>query len=456
MKNFKRILSLALSFIMIFSVCIIGAGAAEAADYKIVSPYADVIWSGDNAWGAYRGNLHSHTTYSDADIDLETMVKKYYELGYDFLANADHGVTGVEWNKEPSRQILYSYQELLGNRVAHLTDEDYEAITNGTYNNRKMVCVTGGNELNNLSLSKNHVNGFFLPSNVGNGFGGVENEAGYEKAIKFIQDNGGLSHINHPGDWLETNSNPDAVNDPDNIKFFGDLILKYDSCLGTEVLNEKNGTTGYDRILWDNLLMYCLPYGKNVIGFSNTDAHTLLDCDSSFSVFMMKENTVDSIKETMQNGAFFAVTRMLRGNNFEIGPTESFDTRGSGIPYPMYKELSVIGHKIIVSATEADQIQFIANGKVIAKQTIGALPVVLDLDKIDGAENFRYVRVELKGEGGMCLSQALVIDDGSEPLEYGEETGIRATLNNLFIQIKGTKLWTIIQEIVIAVKNKIK
>ena len=231
MKNFKRVLSLALSFIMIFSVCIIGAGAAEAADYKIVSPYADVIWSGDNAWGAYRGNLHSHTTYSDADIDLETMVKKYYELGYDFLANTDHGVTGVEWNKEPSRQLLYSYQELLGNRVAHLTDEDYEAITNGTYNNRgrKMVCVTGGNELNNLSLSKNHVNGFFLPSNVGNGFGGVENEAGYEKAIKFVQDNGGLSHINHPGDWLETNANPDAVNDPDNIKFFGDLIMKYDS-----------------------------------------------------------------------------------------------------------------------------------------------------------------------------------------------------------------------------------
>ena len=50
----------------------------------------------------------------------------------------------------------------------------------------------------------------------------------------------------------------------------------------------------------------------------------------------------------------------------------------------------------------------------------------------------------------------LVIDDGSEPLEFNEETGIRATLNNLFSKIKGTKLWTIVQEIVIAVKNKIK
>lgn len=458
MKSFKKILSIVLSAIMVCSVCLVGVCAQGTSDYKIVSPYEDVVWNGFNAWGAYRGNLHSHTTYSDSDIDLASMVKEYYSLGYDFLANSDHGVTGVEWNKEPERQLLYSYQELLGNKVAHLTDEEYEAITNGTYNNRgrKMVCVTGANELNNLSLSKNHVNGFFLPADVGNGFGGLENEAGYEKAIKFVEDNGGLSHINHPGDWLETNSNPDAVNDPDNIKFFGDLILKYDSCLGTEVLNEKNGTTGYDRILWDNLLMYCLPYGKNVIGFSNTDAHTLLDCDSSFSVFMMKENTVENIKETMQSGAFFAVTRKLRANNFEIGPTEEFDTRGTGIPYPMYDELSVIGHNIIVRAHNADEIQFIANGKVIAKQAIGAFPVILDLDRIDGAENFQYVRVELKGEGGMCLSQALVIDDGSEPLEFGEETGFVATIKNLFIQLKGTKLWTILQELVIAVKNAIK
>ena len=82
MKNFKRVLSLALSFIMIFSVCIIGAGAAEAADYKIVSPYADVIWSGDNAWGAYRGNLHSHTTYSDADIDLAAITREHPNIRY--------------------------------------------------------------------------------------------------------------------------------------------------------------------------------------------------------------------------------------------------------------------------------------------------------------------------------------------------------------------------------------
>ena len=454
MKKSKKIMSVLLCFALLLQAAALGttAFAAENDSYTIVSPYKDVVWSGENAWGAYRGNLHSHTTYSDGNIDLDTMVKKYYELGYDFLANADHGVTGVEWNKEPSRQVLYSYQTLLGYKVAHMSDEDYAAVTNGTYNNRgrKMVCVTGGNELNNLSLSKNHVNGFFLPSDVGNGFGGIENEAGYEKAIKFIQDNGGLSHINHPGDWIESNANPEAVNDPYNVKMFGDLILKYDSCLGTEVLNEKNGTTGYDRVLWDNLLMYCLPYGKTVLGFSNTDAHNLDNVDSSFSVFMMEENTVDNIKATMQNGAFFAVTRILRGNDFEIGPKEGFDVRNTDLAYPMFTELSVDGHRITVTATDAEEIQFIANGNVIAKQAIGSDAVVLDLDQIDGAADFEYVRVELKGQGGMCLSQALVIDDGSEPLKFEENATFA---QKLVIAFKGTKLWTIIQEISYMIKK---
>lgn len=454
MKKTGKIMSVLLCFALLLQAAALGttAFAAENDSYTIVSPYKDVVWSGENAWGAYRGNLHSHTTYSDGNIDLDTMVKKYYELGYDFLANADHGVTGVEWNKEPSRQVLYSYQTLLGYKVAHMSDEDYAAVTNGTYNNRgrKMVCVTGGNELNNLSLSKNHVNGFFLPSDVGNGFGGIENEAGYEKAIKFVQDNGGLSHINHPGDWIESNANPEAVNDQYNIKMFGDLILKYDSCLGTEVLNEKNGTTGYDRVLWDNLLMYCLPYGKTVLGFSNTDAHNLENVDSSFSVFMMEENTVDNIKATMQNGAFFAVTRILRGNDFEIGPKEGFDVRNTDLAYPMFTELSVDGHKITVTATDAEEIQFIANGKVISKQAIGSDAVVLDLDQIVGAADFEYVRVELKGQGGMCLSQALVIDDGSEPLKFEENATFA---QKLVIAFKGTKLWTIIQEISYMIKK---
>ena len=81
---------------------------------------------------------------------------------------------------------------------------------------------------------------------------------------------------------------------------------------------------------------------------------------------------------------------------------------------------------------------------------------MLDLDQISEAKDFEYVRVELSGAGGMCLSQALIIDDGSEPLKFEQKTGLSAVLDNLLIAFKGTKFWTIFQEVVIAVKNKIK
>lgn len=448
-KTAKKLLCITLSLLMLLSVSVMASASDKG--YTIVSPYADVVWDGENAWGAYKGSLHSHTTYSDADVDLATMVKEYYNQDYDFLANADHGITGKEWNKAQTFLPLYAYQTLLGNKVAHLTDEEFEGITTGTYptadgtvRGSKMTCVVGANELNNLTLTKSHVNGYFLPEGVGDGFGGREN--GYELAIAFVEKAGGLSHINHPGDFLESNKDIDAVSDVENVAMFGELLLKYDSCLGIEVFNENNGVTPYDRILWDNLLMYCLPYGKNVIGFSNTDAHRTKDIDTSFSVFMMEENTVDNIKETMQSGAFFAVTRRLKANNV-IGPYEEIDARNTDIPYPVFTKVEVDGHTVNVTAQNAQTIQWIADGKVIASGSIADGAYSLDLDTVEGAEDFTYIRAELFGEGGICLTQALVIDDGSEKADYSAPKGINAIIKNIIYFIKSSLIWTIIVEL---------
>ncbi len=452
----KKIISLILCMVICFSPCLGIVGFAADIkdvnrDYTIVSPYSDVVWEGDGAWGAYKGSLHSHTTYSDASVDLATMVKEYYNQDYDFLANSDHGVTGVEWNRAPKKVLLYSYQKLLGETVAHLTDEEYEGIITGTYptadgtiRGKHMTCVVGANELNNMTLTKSHVNAFFLPENVGNGYGGWEN--GFEDAVKFTQKHGGLSIINHPGDWLESRDDISRVSKEKNVKYFGDIILKYDSCLGIEVFNETNSVTPYDRILWDNLLMYTLPYGKNVIGFSNTDAHTVNNIDSSFNIYMMEENTVENIKKTMQSGASFMVTRNLPVGNDIIGPAEGFDVKNTGIPYPVFTKVAVDGHKVTVSADNAHTVQFIANGKVIYNAPISSGDVTLDLDTVKGAEDFQYVRAEVFGEGGLCLTQALVIND--EPTqEYEEEKGILPFIKRIAFILKSTRLWTIIVEL---------
>ena len=449
MKNFRKILAVIISALMLMQIGILSASAADTADYTINSPYENVIWEGDEAWGAYKGSLHSHSTFSDANYDLATMVKEYYAQDYDFLANADHGVTGVEWNRRPEYPFLYNYQFIIGNKQTVLTDEEYEGMITGTYNNRgkKMTCVVGANELNDLTLTKCHVNGYFLPEGVGTGFRGGENA--FEEAVKFAHENGGISHINHPGDWLESNANPGAVSDPKNIELLTNIVLKYDSCYGIEVFNEDNGVTGYDRILWDNMLMYALPYGKTIIGYANTDAHEPDTVDTSFMTFMMAENNVENIKATMMNGAFFSTTKCLRANEFEIGPAVAIEADNKGLDYPMFTKVAVDGHKITVNAENADTLQWIANGKVIYKGEITDGTYTLDLDTIEGAEDFLYVRAEIISEGGITVTQALTIDNGEEALEFSENT--KNFIESFIERFTSSLLYVLIQELIRAI-----
>ncbi|MCQ2463080.1 MAG: hypothetical protein MJ177_06715 [Clostridia bacterium] len=453
----KRFISILLSALFIFSVMAVSASAE--GDYTIVSPYEDVVWSGDNAWKAYKGNLHTHSTVSDADMDYNEMIIDHYNQGYDFLAMTDHGVTGKAWNEEPTHLPLYLYQYIAGNKTTKLTDEQFEGITSGTYpvdgkaRGYGMTCVTGGNELNALTITKCHVNGMFLPPHKGDNYLGYEND--HEGAVKLADKANGLSFINHPGDWLRSKNDISIVSDPKNVHYFSDIILKYDSCLGMEVFNENNGVTPYDRILWDNILMECLPYGKNVIGFSNNDAHNHGHIDSSFSVFMMKDNTVENIKETMQSGAFFCVTRILREND-KIGPYEDLNAKYSETPYPSFTEISVDGHKVTVKAKDCNNIQWIANGNVIASKAVeqcsNETEYVLDLDEIDGAEDFLYIRCELFGEGGLTLSQALIIDNGSEPMKYTPDTSVKAKADNFFYRILSLRIFALIDLIIYKIK----
>ena len=71
----------------------------------------------------------------------------------------------------------------------------------------------------------------------------------------------------------------------------------------------------------------------------------------------------------------------------------------------------------------------------------------INLDEIEGAEDFQYIRAEVFGEGGICLTQALVIDDGSDVKNYEEPSGIGAWFEKLIFEIKSTRLWCLIEEL---------
>ena len=69
----------------------------------------------DSAWR--KGNMHTHTFWSDGNDFPESVAKWYKNNGYDFLAITDHNtlLEGVRWKKFPAEhQALEQYKSLFG------------------------------------------------------------------------------------------------------------------------------------------------------------------------------------------------------------------------------------------------------------------------------------------------------------------------------------------------------
>ncbi len=429
-----KVISVIMVMTLLCSLFATSAVAAKTVDYKITNPYESVMAYLGNDENHYKTNLHTHSTYSDANINLEAMVKGHYNLDFDILGMADHGVIGVPWNETPTLLPLYYYNYAMLNNQKHLTDEDYEAILNGTYrtkttfrkNERGMQCVTGGIEGNYLVAQKNHINGYFMEDNRTEGVMG--NEGDFETMVKMIEDAGGISHINHPGDWLGSASSElvyDAdgnllyndkgepltkgyqiATDPENVQFFANIFRKYDTCLGIEVYNAFDRPTSSDRILWDELLKVVIPEGRNVWGFSNNDAHRLEDIDTSFMDFVLPSYSMANVETAMKDGTFFAVGRY-----------ESGERIGHGDAYPQVTCITVDEDNdcITIIGKNTDKINWIADGKIIRTDSKSVNGTVISKVYLrEHTEDIScYVRAELRGEGGVTLTQAFVCDDGN-------------------------------------------
>lgn len=367
----------------------------KAVDYAIGNPYETVNW---DTWKAYKGNLHAHSNASDGALHPEEMVEAHYDLGYDILAMTDHGVVNRGWNVQPQTVPLISFYAIVLN-PRPMTDARYEEILTGAdRGGRGMTDVPFGIELNAFSVNLTHVNGFF--ADYGQGLWGNEND--YETPIAAVHERGGLTHINHLGYWLRSRNNPERATDPRNIAFFGDLLIKYDSCVGIEAIIETDNATRHDRMFWDALLEYVIPHGRNVWGFANSDVHNLRGIDTAYGMYVMPENTVANVRTAMENGTFFSCSRYARtelGNEFvPVGDP------------PLVTRVSVNQQTktITLEGRDYDTIEWVAKGQVIAT---GNTIMLSDYEGQIG----RYVRAQLKGPGGICFTQPFITDDGSAP-----------------------------------------
>ncbi len=406
------------------------------AKYKITNPYESVTGLIEAKENHYKTNLHTHSTYSDANNTMTEMVEGFYDNNFDILAFAEHGIWGKKWDEDPAIVPLFLFQNLWHGKRKHPSTEQFIAIQKGTYKTEKntrtksrgLMCVPGAIEANMFTLVKNHVNGYFTNDEL-QGLCGKEND--YEIPIKKIEESGGISHINHPTDWLQGYKDAENARKPENVEFFADLLRRYPSCLGIEALNMVDGPNRCDRILWDELLQVLLPYGeRNVWGFGNSDAHRVREIDTAFMDFILPEYSLENLRTAMENGHFFAQARYAKN---EMGE----DFVGVG-PIPTVTKLTVDSENDTISVVGEScfAIDWIADGKVIKTDEASESTIKLTdfSDKISC-----YVRFQLKGEGGICMSQPFVCDDGDlarfrkpipeKPLLTGKERRKKAFLD---------------------------
>ena len=395
MKPFsKRSISAFLAVLMTV-LLVIPSFAAEQVEYIITNPYETVDW---DTWNTYKAMLHTHSLYSDGSLDITEVVEEYYRQDYDILAVTDHGVVNQGWDTVPEMIDLVGYNQYIKN-LKPLDAKRYAEITSGAdRGGRGMLDVPMGIEMNALVVRKNHVNGFFC----GYGQGVLGTEEDYETVIAGTEAAGGLSFIDHPGDFYNVTADISRCYDPENLRDWANIYMKYESCVGLEVFNEHDTVSKYDRIIWDNLLMYTIPRGRNIWCYGNDDAHSYVAMGLNANMMVMPENTVEALRTAMENGTSFACSVYGRHENGD-------DFFGDG-NYAHVNRISIDEENDIIAVSVTSDsdytVEWVADGKVIAT---GDSIKLRDYTEEIGS----YVRFQIKNAGGLLLSQPFVCDDGN-------------------------------------------
>lgn len=182
----------------------------------------------DMQW--FRGNVHTHTARSDADINVDGVVRWYATRGYDWIAITDHNVG-------------------LRAETAHNLSKKHD------------ILVIPGNEVTGTA----HVVGLGITEDCGREtFQQSSVKDSLQAGVNWIRDHGGLPILAHPN-W-------------GNV-FGGDVIAKIKDCNLFEVHNgapdcntfAAGGKPGTDDI-WNDVLNR----GVRLYGVGSDDSHHFL------------------------------------------------------------------------------------------------------------------------------------------------------------------------------------
>ncbi len=447
----------------------------EVSGYSITNPYADINWETVNQ---YKSAFHTHTQASDGDDTLFDSLERHYETGFDIVATTDHSVLNYSWvNTDNAKNLITDVMKLVGRTEGNIVYlQEKGSFVNGmgyevqvrdgeeylvTADGHEILRIPYGTENNGISVNA-HVNSWFAEFNRSLG--------DYDDAIRGAHKAGGLSVINHPGEYTQARYElyQEDAYDPDNAtynyfinKFYG-YIDKYDSCLGIDINSKGDSRTRYDRKLWDLLLAKAAKEGDTVTAIASSDAHQLDKIDTGSLIVLSEELTVPAVKSAMQKGEllpqstciynrdeldqiatalkeFYGETELQKeiaalvveydiereekdksGSDSQVGVGWSaLDDEGflEAATRPEIKSIKVDDTQdtITIDTENALLVRWISDGKVIA--TTKADDKAFDLNDYEDQIN-GYVRAEVFGEGGIVYTEGFTLN-----AEYAEEDG---------------------------------
>ncbi|NFR88465.1 hypothetical protein FDE85_17290 [Clostridium botulinum] len=304
---------------------------------RIDNPYKKVDWKSTKQ---IKANLHAHSTKSDGKDSIQEVLNDHFKLGYELLSITDHDHLTYPWN------------------------DDIKGDTN-------IIIPKGLNDIagNEFSSGVHHINGFFLKN--------LYEFNDEEEVLKQIENQGGLSQLNHPGRYNK------------EVDWYINLLNKYDSLLGIEVINRDDRYQS-DRKLWDNILNN-ISSDRNVWGFANADSHSLEHIDTAYNVILIDgKYSSKKVKKALKNGEFYFIGKVCTENNKVVN---------KDVTPPIIDNIIVDNKKlsIEIQGKGIDSIQWIGeNGIELATENKFIL---------NNCKDTSYIRAVIKGEGGVAFTQ---------------------------------------------------
>lgn len=359
-------------------------------DYIINNPYETVDWAG---FDQYKADFHAHSTNSDGGNLTYEMVEDHYNKGFDILAMTDHNYTTRGWENADKGVMSVERKAEIEAGVGR----DGRGMLDFSYSNEQS--------------RTDHINSFLVDFNNDVSAWEADWSSTQKMAhtLAQVEALGGFSHINHMGRYTGFRNGESVSHDPANIEKYSYLLREFSSVVGMEIVNKIDNESRYDRILWDNILMELLPEGRQVWGFSNDDTHSLNATGYSFNMMLMPELSIDATRTAMENGTFYAVSRVSRVDGINATLPDGSAMPGSGNDKTTYLleqstpsisniEVDQYENAISIEGADYHTVEWIADGEVIATGN------TIDLNDYEDVVN-SYVRAQLKSDTGIAFTQ---------------------------------------------------